>query len=378
MTPVQQVRKDGKVVDGIYTVRFYVPGGKGKKRITMRVPAGSLLEAVQMEKKLKESYGIKQKNGFTIGAIWEKYLEHLRQNTKSPRTIKDKQQCFMVRLLPYFGRMLADAITNEQIENYKKQRLVSSPGRVRQINKELVYLSAMINWAADPRVQLCREKAKKYFPLAYKPTARQFLSKEQVLALIDHTDLAHQVIFLAMSHGGLRVQEVLALKWTNVNLESGYLGVRGKGDKARLVPLPDIFKAKFQEYRDQILIPPDVSMYKETYHKRRDILHNWNNFISRYAPSGKLSGEEWCFPNYKDPELHLTDIKHSLHNAAERANIGKWVTPHMLRHSYATMLLSSGADIRVIQALLGHSSITTTQIYAKVDVSLLKRTTDKL
>jgi len=377
MSPVNIVRKNGKVIEGKYDIKFYIPGGKGK-RVELRVNAENQMEAVKMEKEMKASYGVETKSAYTIDFIWEKYLAHMRQNTKSPRTIKDKQQCFMVRLLPFFGNMIPDLVTNTHFEAYKSKRLLASPGCNRQINKELVYLGAMINWAADDRVQLCNDKAKKYFPLPYKAAERQFLNKDQVISLINHTDLGHQVIFMAMSHGGLRVQEVLALKWADVKIEGAYMNVRGKGDKARLVPMPDILKDKFREYKDQILTPPDVSMYKEGYQKRRDILHHWNNFISRYSPDEKLTGDQWCFPNYMAPEKHLTDIKNALHNAVERANIGKWVTPHMLRHSYATMLLSSGADCRAIQALLGHAQITTTQVYTHIDVSFLKRVTDKL
>ena len=380
MAPVRQAKRNGKVIEGKYDISIDLLSIKGKKRqrTEVRISAKSLLEAAEFEKQLRAQHGVTHKNQYTVGAIWEKYLAHMRQNTKSQRTIRDKQQCFMARLLPFFGNMMPDHIDNIKIEEYKKQRLVSSPGRVRQINKELVYLSAMINWAADERVQLCNERSKKYFPLPYKATQRQFLTKDQITMLLTNTDLQHQVIFMCMSHGGLRVSEVLTLKWEDVNFEAGFLNVRGKGDKARLVPMPQVLRDKFQEWKGAILAPPDVSAYKEGYVKRRMIEHNWKRFIAGYAPDGRLDQSAWAFPNYATPEKHLTDIKSSIHAAAERAEIGKWVTPHMLRHSYATMLLASGADSRIAQVLLGHASITTTQIYQHLDISLLKRTTDKL
>lgn len=370
---VREAKRNGKVIAGKYDIDFYIPGGKGKA-FRARISANSRLEAVNIEKKLLAQYGKTHRHGYTVGAIWEKYLEHLQQNTKSEKTIKDKQQCFMVRLLPFFGNTMPDNITTLIIENYKKQRLVSSPGRNRQINKELTYLSGMLSWASDPRVQLCNDKMVKFFPLSYKPQSRKILSRDEINGLLDTTDLLHQVIFLCMSHGGMRVQEVLSLQWKHIHLDAGYITVEhAKGDKARLIPMPEILKEKFQKYQAALLTPPDVSRYPEESHKRRGILFRWQTFLKAYAPAGQIPVNSWCFPSRSAPLRHIQDIKGALHNAAHRAGIDRWVTPHMLRHSYATMLLGEGTDSRIIQTLLGHSSITTTQIYAKVDIGLLKK-----
>ena len=169
---VTPTKINGRVVEGKYDIRFYVKEGKGSKQIFLRVSADSLLHALTIENGLKKEYDIKPKNIHTVGAIWEKYLTYLRQNTESQKTMRDKQQCFMVSLLPFFGGMMPDKISSDDIEGYKKTRLIRSPGKNRQINKELIYLSAMINWAADKKRGLCNNRAEKYDKLEYTAPAR--------------------------------------------------------------------------------------------------------------------------------------------------------------------------------------------------------------
>ncbi len=375
---VSPAKRNGEVIKGKYDIRLYIKEGNKNRQQSFRVSANSLLEAYAIEYDLKNEFNIKQKNNYTISAIWEHYLPYLRQNAASEKTIRDKYQCFMVSLLPFFGNMMPDNITGNNIEEYKKKRLLRSPGRFRQINKELIYLSAMINWASDTKRGLCNRRADKYDKIKIAKTVRKFLTKEQVFALLENTDKKHRLIFLTMSHAGLRIAEALGLRWKDVNLESGSIKVFGKGSKERVVPMPPLLKESFQKYKDQILTPPDVSRYKEGYQKRRLILANWDNFNKRYAPLGILDDNSWCFPNYQNPENHLTDIKIAIHAAARRAGLGEWVTPHILRHSYATMLLRQGVDILKIQALLGHEDIHTTQIYAKVDFIMLQEAVNKL
>ena len=140
---------------------------------------------------------------------------------------------------------------------------------------------------------------------------------------------------------GLRVSELINLKFSNIYLSEGFLKVLGKGSKERLVPFGDKAK-KF------------LKIYLSKRKPRAD--EEDNVFISRLGK--KFSRVEFW---------------RQLKNIAKNAGIQKNITPHTLRHSFASHLLEGGADIRFVQEMLGHSSISTTQVYTHLDNAKLKR-----
>ena len=133
-------------------------------------------------------------------------------------------------------------------------------------------------------------------------------------------------MFLVMYLAGLRKNEVLGLTWEQVDLPNGVFIINGKGDRQRVLP-----------------IHPMLSP-----------------LLSQIPQVGPL-----VFPSWKTGRK-LVEIRPSIKKAKEAAGITKRITPHLLRHTFATHLLGRGSDSRVIQMLLGHASITTTQIYAQV------------
>ena len=137
---------------------------------------------------------------------------------------------------------------------------------------------------------------------------------------------------------GLRVSELCALNRDSLNLKSGEFSVRGKGDKVRLVFLSDTAKEALKSYLE----------------KREDV-------------DAALFVRQVKNPALAD-DLRLTtrSVERLVKHYAAKAGLSKKVTPHSLRHSFATDLLRNGADIRSVQALLGHSNITTTQIYTHI------------
>ena len=142
---------------------------------------------------------------------------------------------------------------------------------------------------------------------------------------------------------GLRVSELVGLEISKIFAEEGYLVVRGKGNKERLVPMSEVSLQEIASYlrdRDMLDIKPDC----------RDIL-----FLNRRG--GKLT------------RMRIFQIVKSL---ADAAGIRKNISPHTLRHSFATHLLEGGANLRAIQQMLGHESIATTQIYIHLDRSTLR------
>ena len=142
---------------------------------------------------------------------------------------------------------------------------------------------------------------------------------------------------------GLRVSELVNLKLTDLFLDEQYVRVLGKGSKERLVPI-------------------SPRAIKE--------LQNW--FIDRNLMKIKPGEEDYVFLNRRGAHLTRVMILIMIKRQALEAGITKTISPHTLRHSFATALLEGGADLRAIQAMLGHESIGTTEIYTHIDMSTLR------
>jgi integrase/recombinase XerD len=178
----------------------------------------------------------------------------------------------------------------------------------------------------------------------------QFLDGREVDALFDaclgerSEDLRDRAMLELLYATGLRVSELVHLKLREVNLDSGYLMTLGKGSKERLVPIGETARLRVAAYLETVRFTVDPE-------KRNPYL-----FLSRLG--GPMSRQ--AFWNI---------IKKRTQMAAIRKNI----SPHTLRHSFATHLLENGADLRSVQMMLGHADLATTQIYTHVTRERLKR-----
>lgn len=156
-------------------------------------------------------------------------------------------------------------------------------------------------------------------------------------------DYRNKAMLELMYSSGLRVSELVDLKLNNIDLDNGYVRCLGKGKKERIIPIGEIaieyLKIYINEYRNSM---------KKGYYTENVFLNNHGKNITRQG--------------------FFLIIK----NIAKEKNINKNITPHMLRHSFATHLLNNGANLRTIQEMLGHSSITTTQIYTNVSNDIIK------
>lgn len=142
---------------------------------------------------------------------------------------------------------------------------------------------------------------------------------------------------------GLRVSELTHLRLSDLFLDEGYIRVMGKGSKERLVPISN-----------------------RAVHE----LQLW--FYDRNLMTIKAGEEDYVFLNRRGAHLTRTMILIMVKRQAEAAGIQKTISPHTLRHSFATALLEGGADLRVIQAMLGHEDIGTTEIYTHIDTTTLR------
>ncbi|CAM1362630.1 Tyrosine recombinase XerD [Tenacibaculum sediminilitoris] len=180
------------------------------------------------------------------------------------------------------------------------------------------------------------------------------LEKEEIDALITAIDLSHpqgernKTIIETIYSCGLRVSELINLQLSDLFFEEGYIQVLGKGNKYRFVPI------------------------------HITTIHRLNFYINeiRSLITSKKEDEDTVFLNRRGKRLTRQMIFIILKELAQKINLKKSIGPHTLRHSFATHLLKNGADLRVIQQLLGHESITTTEIYVHLDNSYLKEVVD--
>lgn len=167
---------------------------------------------------------------------------------------------------------------------------------------------------------------------------------EQAIDLSKWEGHRNRAIIEVLFSCGLRVSELTNLKLSNLYIEEQYIRVMGKGSKERLVPISP---------------------------RALDELNYW--FSDRNVMKIKPGEEDYVFLNRRGQHLTRTMILIMIKRYAVEAGIKKTISPHTLRHSFATSLLEGGADLRAIQAMLGHESIGTTEIYTHIDTSTLRQ-----
>lgn len=174
-----------------------------------------------------------------------------------------------------------------------------------------------------------------------------YLSESDVKAMISNAEnLRDRLIIKILAYTGIRVSELCNIKYTDIDLTRMTVKIRsGKGDKDRIV----LF--------------------------REEILGDLNEYI--HDLRSKYQKLNFLFPTKKSNHISPISVERIIRRVARKSGIEKKVTPHVLRHTFATTLLRNGADIRIIQVLLGHSNISTTQIYTHVDSNDLRKNYEK-
>jgi integrase/recombinase XerD len=199
----------------------------------------------------------------------------------------------------------------------------------------------------DPSLLLETPKMKKALP--------DVLSFEEIERIIAQVDLSkaegerNKAILETLYSCGLRVTELINLKISNLYLDVGFIRVIGKGNKERLVPIGDAAIKQINVYRDHIRRHQDI----------------------------KPGNEDILFLNRRGAKLTRVMIFLMLKELVEKAGINKKISPHTFRHSFATHLVEGGADLRAVQEMLGHESITTTEMYTHISREFLKETLKK-
>lgn len=199
----------------------------------------------------------------------------------------------------------------------------------------------------DPTLLLDMPKSYRKIP--------EVLSVEEINKVLLKIDLSapegirNRAILEVLYSCGLRVSELIDIKKSQCYFEDGFIQVTGKGEKSRLVPIGTQAIKFCKMYWDEI---------------------RCKNTIQK-------GNEDHLFLNNRGTALSRVMIFYIIKNCVYHAGIGKKVSPHSFRHSFASHLIEGGADLRAVQEMLGHSSITTTEIYTHLDRRFLQETIDK-
>jgi len=286
----------------------------------------------------------------------QQFLEYLEiERGRSDRTIRN-YDFYLKRFAEWAKQPHPNKIDQEMIRKYRLYLNRSIEGRddvnlkkstqnyhLIALRSFLKYLSKRdVKTMSADKIELAKTGDRKIEFLEEDELRRMLNATKDTGGLIGRRDKA---ILEMLFSTGLRVSELTELLIKEVNIKRGEFSVRGKGSKQRVVFLSDDARDAIKDYLD---VRKDTSLYLFVSHDRAK---------HRREPS----------------PLSPRSVQRAVERYATAAGITKKITPHTLRHTFATDLLRNGADIRSVQAMLGHESITTTQIYTHVTDKQLKK-----
>jgi site-specific recombinase XerD len=303
------------------------------------------------------SYNIGMPTGLLFERAKTDFLEYLEiEQNRSQKTIANYDH-YLSRLIDFGGDIKVSDIDDELIRKWRLwlNRLgtnTSDELGKTTLNYHLIALRSFLKFCAKrnipalaaDKIELARTKRKQVTFLSAEELERMFKQPDTTSV----NGLRDRAILELLFSSGLRVSELVSLDRDHINLKRREFMVRGKGEKDR-----------------PIFISPEAAAWIDAYLKRRE--DNTKPLFIRYSGNKKvdLSG------NFH--RLTVRSVQRLVAQYALLAGITKHVSPHTLRHSFATDLLMNGADLRSVQAMLGHSNISTTQIYTHVTDPHLKK-----
>ncbi|MDD6468072.1 MAG: tyrosine recombinase XerC [Erysipelotrichaceae bacterium] len=258
-----------------------------------------------------------------------RFIEFLKKES-----ITDFQQVDRKVISSFISQLRDAQLTEKAVSARTLARNISSLRSFYQ------YLNRVFDFEYNPFMSIKTPKIAKRLP--------EFLFVDEVDALLDSIDLTkdnglrNRCMIELMYGCGLRVSELVNLKKEDIDYEQRVLRIVGKGNRMRMVPFYEDLKDLLQRYQQE-----------------------------------RNSDEECFFLNRRGKGMTSRAVQYILDDCAKNAGITISVHPHMLRHSFATHLLDNGADLRVVQELLGHQNLSTTQIYTHVTVDRLQQVYQK-
>ena len=182
-------------------------------------------------------------------------------------------------------------------------------------------------------------------------TLPDFLTEDEINQILTNIKIntpagfRNRVILELLWVSGMRISELSGLNYEDLNLDQNEIRVFGKGAKERIVLIPD---------------------------RTKELLLNYINNVSDMICKNEHTGSAPLFINNNGYRLQNQSIRKALKSVVDSIQLTKHVTPHVFRHSFATRMIENGADLRVVQELLGHASISNTQIYTHISTQRLK------
>ncbi|MBP3846733.1 tyrosine recombinase XerD [bacterium] len=228
--------------------------------------------------------------------------------------------------------------------DYKKTTIARKIASIRTFYK---YLSREKKIENNPAQNLISPKRPKSLP--------KFLSMEEIEEILNNINIStpagyrNRAILELLWASGMRVSELSNLNFSNLNLENNEITVFGKGAKERIILITDRAKDYLEKYIEYA-----------------------RPLVAKGYDLPPVSDESPVFINKTGYRLQTRMIRNVINEIVEKIELPKKVTPHMFRHSFATHLIENGADLRVVQELLGHASISNTQIYTHISMQHLK------
>lgn len=253
----------------------------------------------------------------------EVYLAHLVARNRSSRTVRTFRS-ILGRFIEFLGSKHVSEATTWNVDAFLA-KLRASGYKERSIYTAAVAVKRFMEY-------LGLKGNLQGFELPKRPNELpRYLTHEEVQAMVNAADnLRDKLIVSLLFCTGMRVSELASIEVHDVDLEEGGIRVKGKGGKERLV----FFDSRTRE------------------------------FLEHYMQSSGV--DHYLFPGKNGGHIHYVTVERIVRKLARKAGIKKKVTPHVLRHSFATLSLSRGMDVREIQELLGHASLRTTQVYTHV------------
>jgi integrase/recombinase XerD len=285
---------------------------------------------------------------------WNSAISEFRTYIRLERGLSDKTEYAYLgdiesfRAFAELMQLLPSNISREHIQEYLKQfnrkgkKATSQARAVSSLRGFFKYLKKE-KWINENPTELLRTPHRgRKLP--------SVLSVAEVNALVDAIDMSkafahrNRAMIETLYGCGLRVSELIGLKLSGLYFNDGFIRVVGKGDKERLVPISG------------------EAMKQIDLHQQHDLIHQ----------SPEPGFEDFVFLNQRGKGISRVFVFNLVKQLAEIAGIKKTISPHTFRHSFATHLIEGGADLRAVQEMLGHASITTTEIYTHMDQELLR------
>lgn len=290
--------------------------------------------------------------------MWEAWIKdfinHLRiERSMSVNTVQAyRRDLAKLSTWAESEKLRADTIDYTALRRFMAEQgqLISARSQARLLSALRSFFLFLLeeNYRKDqPAEQLQSPRLGKYLP--------DTLSLEDIDAMVATIDMSkpeghrNHAIIETLYGCGLRVSELTRLRISDLHFEDDFIRVRGKGNKERLVPIHSSAQKLIEIYRKEVRVHLPV----------------------------KKGSEDTLFLNRFGAGLSRVSIFNMIKQMAEQAGIRKTISPHTLRHSFATHLVQGGADLRVVQELLGHESILTTEIYTHLDDSDLREAIER-